>query len=236
VGPRRSAAAVIVLVAVALAFAVASSRLFPVQGTSSPAAPVASGPLAVVSASASAPSSRQPRPTPTLAPLPTGPLTPRDAGTVIDVDALVAGVRDGTFDGRLVFVAGTPRTTARSCAGDTTLSVCTDLSIDGLVGPKVAFDPDLGFILPAGWPGDPRPGEVLALIVQGRSLVYLGSLEQAFITAAVSRSALLGDWPSDTTQIRGPFLLRAVPDAALGTRWQVVAIERQAAVLHVTLP
>jgi hypothetical protein len=86
-------------------------------------------------------------------------------------DDLAAAVRNGTLDGRLVFVDGTIRATATRCeslaqgpAG------CMDLEIPGIGVPVWQGEPAIP------WQGDPPPGAWIVTVARTGGLVYLGSL------------------------------------------------------------
>lgn len=86
-------------------------------------------------------------------------------------EALEAAVRDGSLDGRLVFVDGTLEVTPVRCQSLAQgFGGCVDLVIPGL-----------GLVVWQGedaipWPADPPPGAWLVAVARTGGLVYLGSL------------------------------------------------------------
>lgn len=85
--------------------------------------------------------------------------------------ALEAAVRDGTLDGRLVFVDGTIVHKAAHCPGLTeSFGGCVDLSIPGLGVPVWQGD------VAIPWRADPPLGAWLVTVARAGGLVYLGSL------------------------------------------------------------
>ena len=85
--------------------------------------------------------------------------------------ALEAAVRDGTLEGRLVFVDGTITHEAAHCPGLTeSFGGCVDLSIPGLGVPVWQGD------VAIPWRADPPQGAWLVTVARGGGLVYLGSL------------------------------------------------------------
>jgi hypothetical protein len=86
-------------------------------------------------------------------------------------DALAAAVRDGSLDGRLVFVDGVLRATPARCPGLAPGSGgCVDLAIPGL-GLRVRQGDEA-----VPWAGAPPPGAWLVTVARTGGLVYLGSL------------------------------------------------------------
>jgi hypothetical protein len=84
---------------------------------------------------------------------------------------LAAAVRDGTLDGRLVFVDGTLDADPRRCQGLAEgYRGCVDLAIPGLGLPVWAGE------VAVPWPGAPPPGAWLVTVARTGGLVYLGSL------------------------------------------------------------
>ncbi len=107
-----------------------------------------------------------------------------DASPVPDASSIIAGtpprlsredfvaaIRDGSLDGRLVFVDGVMRATAAPCpslAGRA--RGCVDLEIPGIGVPVWQG----GTATP--WPGNPPPGSWIVAVARTDGLVYLGSL------------------------------------------------------------
>jgi hypothetical protein len=84
---------------------------------------------------------------------------------------LEAAVRDGTLEGRLVFVDGTITREAAKCSGLTeSFGGCVDLAIPGL-GLPVRQGADT-----VPWRADPPRGAWLVTVARAGGLVYLGSL------------------------------------------------------------
>ena len=95
------------------------------------------------------------------------------AGTTprLSRDRLAAGVRDGSLEGRLVFVDGVMRATPARCVDPAREPLdCAELEIPGLGLPVSLGDSA------TPWPGDPPPGAWLVTIARGGGLEYLGSL------------------------------------------------------------
>jgi hypothetical protein len=124
---------------------------------------------------------------PTVAPSPVAAGTPDPTGDASNVpdpsavlagttprmrrDALAAAVRDGTLDGRLVFVDATLGVTPVRCQSLAQgFGGCVDLAIPGL-GLAVWQGEDT-----VPWPADPPPGAWLVTVARAGGLVYLGSL------------------------------------------------------------
>ena len=162
-GSSRRGAIAAVLVTSALTALIAAGSLFPVRPP--PIASPVDVPLGTPAATGA------PGPADTPRPMPLRGMTPRLESAALDVSALVAGVRDGTFAGRLVFLAGRIHATPRSCRNGAALSACITLSIDGLRGLQVIPDDAIG-----AWSDDPGPGSALVLEDMGGRLVYLGSV------------------------------------------------------------
>lgn len=86
-------------------------------------------------------------------------------------DDLSAAVRDGSLDGRLVFVEGVMRATRVPCGGEPEASPgCVDLEIPGIGVPVRSGD------VSAPWPGEPPLDAWLVTVSREGALVYLGSL------------------------------------------------------------
>jgi len=84
---------------------------------------------------------------------------------------LEAAVRDGTLEGRLVFVDGTITHEAAHCPGLTeSFGGCVDLAIPGLALPVRQADTAIP------WRADPPPGAWLVTVARDGGLVFLGSL------------------------------------------------------------
>ena len=80
-------------------------------------------------------------------------------------------VRDGSLDGRLVFVEGVMRATRVPCEGEPETSLgCVDLEIPGIGVPIRPGE------ISTPWPGEPPPDAWLVTVARDGGLVYLGSL------------------------------------------------------------
>jgi hypothetical protein len=95
-------------------------------------------------------------------------------------EELAAAVRDGSLEGRLVFVEGVMRATAMPCASQAPASRgCVRLEIPGIGVPVRPGEIDVPvrpgeFDTP--WPGEPPPDAWLVTVARDGGLVYLGSL------------------------------------------------------------
>lgn len=88
---------------------------------------------------------------------------------------LEAAVRDGTLEGRLVFVDGTITHDAAHCPGLTeSFGGCVDLAIPGLALPVRQADTAIP------WRADPPAGAWLVTVARDGGLVYLGALVPRF--------------------------------------------------------
>lgn len=164
-GPGAAAAVVVMAIGLLVGGGLLSNALFPPAPSLTPASST-EGAVA---------------PTPSLALDTPGPLNPSDppqprltvrpASRMVDVATLVAGVRDGSYSNKVIFVSGRLRATSKGCSGTAPAPACFTLRIDGLRGLNVVPDAGLG-----GWIGEPAVGTVLALLVAGNDLVYLGAL------------------------------------------------------------
>ncbi len=84
---------------------------------------------------------------------------------------LAAAVRDGSLDGRLVFVEGVMRATRVPCEGEPEASPgCVDLEIPGIGVPVRPGE------ISTPWPGEPPLDAWLVTVARDGGLVYLGSL------------------------------------------------------------
>ena len=111
---------------------------------------------------------------------------------------LAAAVRDGSLDGRLVFVEGVMRATRERCEGEPEASPgCVDLEIPGIgvpVRPDELSDP---------WPGEPPPDAWLVTVARNGGLVYLGSLVPRADGARTVRGIVEGFGPRGRDWIDG---------------------------------
>lgn len=128
-------------------------------------APRASGAPSAVQASAAA----LPSGAATLAPDPSAILA--DSPPRLSREDLAAAVRDGSLDGRLVFVEGVMRATRVPCEGEPEASLgCVDLEIPGIGVPVRPGE------ISTPWPGEPPLDAWLVTVARDGGLVYLGSL------------------------------------------------------------
>jgi hypothetical protein len=171
-GAGPGAAGVVAAVAVVLVIlgGLVSSALFPAAGRSAsaspdPAADPTTRPTANMTAIAEAAESTAPSGAQASSPF----WTPRVVPTPTTASALVAGVRDGSLDGGLVFVSGRIHGRVRACP-TTAASDCALLTLDGL-RVRVVVDGARG-----GWAGDPAAGTAVVLRVAERTLFYVGSV------------------------------------------------------------
>jgi hypothetical protein len=117
-------------------------------------------------------------PVATSGPVANSPVPGHDAAAILagttprlSRDHLVAGVRDGSLEGRLVFVDGVMHSTPAGCIDPAREPLdCVELEIPGLGLPVMPGDSA------TPWPGDPPPGAWLVTVARGDGLVYLGSL------------------------------------------------------------
>ena len=109
---------------------------------------------------------------PSPAPDPSGLLA--DSPPRLSREDLKAAVREGSLDGRLVFVDGVMRATRVPCEGEGQASPgCVDLEIPGIGVPVRPGE------ISTPWPGEPPLDAWLVTVAQGGGLVYLGSLVPA---------------------------------------------------------
>jgi len=143
---------------------------------------------------------------PTTATLPSsGPSVAPDPSAIVagtpprlTREVLAAAVRDGSLDGRLVFVEGVMRATRVPCEGEPEASPgCVDLEIPGIgvpVRPGELSDP---------WPGEPPLDAWLVTVARDGGLVYLGSLVPRADGARTVRGIVEGFGPRGRDWIDG---------------------------------
>lgn len=105
----------------------------------------------------------------TLAPDPSAILA--DSPPRLSREDLAAAVRDGSLDGRLVFVGGVMRASRVRCEDEPEASLgCVDLEIPGIGVPVRPGE------ISTPWPGEPPLDAWLVTVARDGGLVYLGSL------------------------------------------------------------
>lgn len=167
-GGRRAGTVALVAIVAVLAVALGVAQLDPPAGES----PEARAPSPAAASGGTEPASGGPDGT-SMAPTPSPAPGRVLAGTPprLSREALAAAVRDGSLDGRLVFVDAAMRVTPAPCEGATRdAGGCVDLEIPGIGVPVRAGEPAIP------WRGDPAPGAWLVTVARAGGLVYLGSL------------------------------------------------------------
>jgi hypothetical protein len=195
-GGARAGIVALVAVAGAIVLAVGIAQLAPPDAPVRPAPPSAEASAAAVT----------PTPTPSLGP----DASAADAGIPprLSRDDLVAAVRDGTLEGRLVFVDGALRVTAIRCRDQ---AGCVDLEIAGIGLPVTAGD------VAIPWSDNPPEGVWLVTVARSGGLVYLGSLvpvENGAVPIEDLTGRLLGsrldDPPTSLFEVTGYLVARSV--------------------------
>ncbi len=196
-GPRgggRPGIVVLAGVVAAIAVAIGAAQLAP----PAPELPRLSFALPAAAASAAAVSSADPA-TPPDASAPDASALLARTTPRLSRDALAAAVRDGSLDGRLVFVDGVLHATPMRCESPAQgPGGCVKLEIPG-IGVPVHTDEGA-----TPWPGDPPPGAWLVTVAGAGALVYLGSF-----LPTPGGPAVIGDLPIDGVAERDGTLLEA---------------------------
>lgn len=170
-GSGRAGLIALVAITAVIVAAIGIAQVVPSTPASSPRASTTRS--AVPASAAASPSGEAP-----LAPDPSALLAgspPR-----LSREALAAAVRDGSLDGRLVFVEGVMRATRVACDGEPEASAgCVDLEIPGIgvpVWPGEITVPVRPGQADTPWPVEPPPDAWLVTVARAGGLVYLGSL------------------------------------------------------------